>query len=646
MNDQNNVIEVGTGITAEELEELINTAPKNATFKLGAGNYVLDNAVTISRSDVSLVGAGSDQTTLTFSSTALNRNDDYGLRVDGSESETVGTLQSAVAEGQHILSLGQGHDLKPGDTVRIWQDNDTEFFDEIGDTSWRKQENAELRTSMAKVSAVDGGNVTLDRGVHFDFDAGKTQVEHLNTRDNVTLEGFSVSFELSTPDKSVFENTKTGLTEYEAVSLDGTTNSHLSDVQVINGPSIAFHLARSLDIDARDLQAHGAFNKGSGGNGYAFELRESYDGTFTGLEDTGMRHGLLFASWRSSVGNDIEVASTDRDINFHGGRDHDNSVRVKQSIRDPDADEMSTTLWVNSGGESFGAITDASANQVRFDYVVGSRRDDTLQGSDDGVYLNGGLGHDHLTGGAGDDILQGGPGNHGYDGDDVLSGGGGNDTALYLQSYDAFDIAIAENGEVTIRGEGGTDTLVDMERAVFADGTRVDLNSGSISNGEPVSIPSPAEILGDSTTTATEDSTTTTTEDSTTNTADSTQTDAEADVTVTGNVTNQWSNGYVAEILIENTSESNIVNPEASFSLPADIDTLWNGELSEENGDYRVSDDESNTLTPGETWRFSYKAYGEDKSLPETVAVQDANGQNLEVELLGINSSETDATLA
>lgn len=638
MNNQNDVIEVGTGITAEELEELIATAPRNATLKLGPGNYVLDNAVTISRSDVSLVGAGSDQTTLTFSGTALNRNDDYGLRVDGSESETVGTLQSAVAEGQRTLSLGQGHDLKPGDTVRIWQDNDTEFFNEIGDTSWRKQENAELRTSMAKVSAVDGGNVTLDRGVHFDFDADKTQVEHLNTRDNVTLEGFSVGFELGTPDKSAFENTKSGLTEYEAVSLDGTTNNHLSDVQVINGPSIAFHLARSLDIDARDLQAHGTFNKGSGGNGYAFELRESYDGTFTGLEDTGMRHGLLFASWRSSVGNDIEVASTDRDINFHGGRDHDNSVRVKQSIRDPDADEMSTTLWVNSGGESFGAITDASANQVRFDYVVGSRRDDTLQGSDDGVYLNGGLGHDHLTGGAGDDILQGGPGNHGYDGDDVLSGGGGNDTALYLQSYDAFDIAIAENGEVTIRGEDGTDTLHNMERAVFADGTRVDLNSGSISNGEPVSIPSPAEILGDSTTT--------TTEDSTTNTADSTQTEAEADVTVTGNVTNQWSNGYVAEILIENTSESNIVNPEASFSLPADIDTLWNGELSEENGDYRVSDDESNTLTPGETWRFSYKAYGEDKSLPETVAVQDANGQNLEVELLGINSSESDATLA
>ncbi|MFC3282382.1 cellulose binding domain-containing protein [Litchfieldella rifensis] len=641
MSNHNGIIDVSISTTATELEELIGSAPQNTILKLEAGHYVFDDAITIARSDISLVGAGSGQTTLTFSNAALDRNDDYGIRVDGSENETIGSLQSALDEGERLLTLGQDHGLKPGDSVRLWQDNDDAFFEEIGDTSWRKQQYAELRTSMAKVAAVDGGTVTLDRGVHFGFDAGKTQVERLDTVNGVTLEGFSIGFELGIPDKATFENTLDELTGYQAVSLDGTVDSRLSDIQVVNGPSKAFHIARSLDSVVDGIEAHGAFNKGSGGNGYAYELRESYDGTFTGLEDTGMRHGLLFASWRSSVGNDIEVASTDRDINFHGGRDHGNSVHVLESIRDPEADEMSTTLWVNSGGESFGAITDASANQVSFDYVIGSRRDDTLQGSDDGVYLDGGLGHDHLTGGVGDDILQGGPGNHGYDGDDVLDGGDGNDTALYLQSYDAFDIVIAEDGEVTIRGESGTDTLVNMERAVFADGTHLDLGTGEVTSGEPMSIPTPADILGDSTTTTTEESTTTS-GDSTTTTEDSTQTEAEADITITGNVTSEWSSGYVAEIFVENTSESDIVDPVASFSLPADIDTLWNGELSESDGGYQVSDDESNTLTPGEVWRFSYKAYGEDQSLPETVAVRGADGQDLEVQLLGMNGTQVD----
>lgn len=629
MTDQTGMIHVGIGTTATELEALIKDAPAGATLKLEAGRYTFDDAVAITRSDISLIGAGSGQTTITFSDTALARNDDYGIRVDGTKREHIGELASDGLEGDRSLTLDRGHDLKPGDSVRLWQDNDGAFFEEIGDTSWRKQEYAELRTSMARVEAVDGNEITLDRGLHFAFDGGKTQIERLGTVDDVTLEGFSIDFELGTPDKATFENTLGDLTGYQAVVIDGTTNSRLSDIQVVDGPSKAFHFARSLDIEAANLEAHGAFNKGSGGNGYAYELRESYDGSFTGLEDSGMRHGLLFDSWRSSVGNDIEVAFTDRDINFHGGRDHGNSVRVEQSSRDPDADVMSSTLWVNAGGESFGAITDAEANEVTFDYVVGSRRSDDIQGSDDGVYLNGGLGHDHLTGGAGDDILQGGPGDDWYDGEDLLDGGSGTDTALYTQDYDHYDISFAED-HVVIAGKGSVDTLVNMESAVFGDGTRLDLGTGETTDGEPMSIPTPAEILGDATP-STED-------------GDGTQTEAEseADITVTGNTTSTWSSGYVAEIFIENTSDSDIINPEVRFALPADIDTLWNGDVMQDKDGYRVTDDDPLVLEPGEAWRFAFKAYGDDQSLPEKMAVQGEHGNDLDVQLLGMNATQFD----
>ncbi|MFY0991502.1 alginate biosynthesis protein [Halomonas sp. C05BenzN] len=621
MSEQDDIIRVDTGTTAADLAALIEEAPAGATLELEAGRYLLDDALTITRSDVTLSGAGSGETTLTFSDTALARNDAYGIRVDGSEREPIGQLSLDHREGTRQVTLDRDHDLAPGDSIRVWQDNDDALFDEIGDTSWRKVQYAELRTSMARVEAVDGDTIHLDRGLHFDFEGGETSVERLDTADGVTLTGFSIDFELGTPDNAAFENALEELTGYQAVVLDGTVDARLDDIQVLDGPSKAFHLARSLDIEATDLQAHGAFNKGSGGNGYAYELRESYDGTFNGLEDSGMRHGLLFDSWRSSVGNDVVVAFTDRDINFHGGLDHDNSVRVERSIRDPDADLMSPSLWVNAGGESFGAITDAEANEVVFDHVIGSRRDDMLQGSDDGVFLSGGLGHDTLLGGDGNDILQGAPGDSWYGGHNLLDGGKGTDTARYTQDYAHYDISFADD-HVVIEGKGSIDTLVDIQYAVFGDGTTLHIASGNAYRGEPLERPSPEETLAG-------------------NGRLPALIDDGADLVVTGNITSTWSIGHVAEIFVENASDDDIIDPEVRFDLAADIDTLWNGDITRDGDGYRVSKDSPQVLEPGEAWRFAYKAYADEPALAEDMAAE-AAGSDLQVQLLGLGDASID----
>lgn len=331
-----------------------------------------------------------------------------------------------------------------------------------------------------------------------------------------------------------------------------------------------------------------------------------------------MRHGLTFASWRSSVGNDIEVAFTDRDINFHGGQDHDNRVRVERSIRDPETDDLSPSLWINRGGESFGAITGAEANEVIFDYLIGSRRDDEVEGSDDGVYLNGGRGHDSLAGGAGNDILQGGPGADWYDGTDRLDGGGGIDTARYTQAFEDHQVHIADD-EVTITGQGSHDTLTDMEFAVFGDGTTLHLASGNAFHGEPLERPEPDTVLeGDGLLPGV--------------------VDEDTELLVTGNTTSSWSTGYVAELFVQNLSDEEIVDPRVRFDLPAEIDTLWNGRVETTDGGYRVRDDDPGTLEPGEAWRFAFKAYGDDQSLPDTLQAE-ANGNSLQVQLLGIGDS-------
>lgn len=613
---------VSKGTSADQLNDWIDNAAKGTRFEFAAGEYRFDDAISVRRSDISLVGAGAEKTTFKFTGKALDRNDDHAIRIEPrTTDELIGRVTSDIDQGNTTLRLSSTDGLSRGDTLRIWQDNDSAFFKEIGDTSWRKQKYAELRTSMATVKDIDGNKVTLDRGAHFDFDGNKAKVERIESIDDVTLKGIGIEFDLGTPDADAFRNTKGGLTGYEAVSIDGTVDARLEDVSVTNGPSTAFHIERSLDIAVKDTRAEGTFNKGTGGNGYAHELKESYDGTFSGLEDSGMRHGLLFASWRSSVGNDIEVEKTDRDINFHGGRDHDNQVRVLQSIRDGDSDGLSPSLWINRGGESFGAITDADANQVRFDYVIGTRRNDELQGSDDGAYLNGGLGHDVLLGGKGDDILQSGLGNDWYDGNDVLDGGAGTDIARYAQDYDRHDIDFIGD-KVRIRSDKGSDdTLINMEYAIFGDGKTLDIASRRVTDGDTLDLPSTRDILSDA---------------ASNGATSSGRVNDDTELAVRGNTVSRWKDGYVKELFIENVSDEAIEGAELHLDLPDDIHTLWNGIASKDGDGYRLTDDHPQTLDPGETWRFAYKAYGDGKGHASLDATSDAG--KLDVEVLGVDS--------
>ena len=118
-------------------------------------------------------------------------------------------------------------------------------------------------------------------------------------------------------------------------------------------------------------------------------------------------------------------------------------------------------------------------------YLLGRQGDDTLIGGLGSDFLIGGLGKDNLQGGLGndtlhgavdDDILTGDQGNdtlNGGAGNDTLDGGAGDDSALYIGSAAGFTVT-RSGGVITVVdnvGAEGTDTLTDIERLTFAEGT-------------------------------------------------------------------------------------------------------------------------------------------------------------------------------
>lgn len=80
-------------------------------------------------------------------------------------------------------------------------------------------------------------------------------------------------------------------------------------------------------------------------------------------------------------------------------------------------------------------------------------------------------GSDNLAGGAGVDVLTGGAG------DDAIDGGAGNDTAVFSGNQAGYAVFRTSAAALTVRQQGpagtgdGSDTLVDVEEARFADGT-------------------------------------------------------------------------------------------------------------------------------------------------------------------------------
>lgn len=449
-------VTIGTSTTAAQFQSMIESAAAGTTFQLAEGTYNFDRTIRIAREDISITGAGSDKTIIKLPS---------GL---GAEAFKVGNgamtgdykIASNVAEGGKTITLSGSHSFAAGDHMYLARESTTAFYDQIGDDTWRNTD-IPLRTSIVKVASVSGNTITLESGVHFDFVPSETSVKEINLAENISLGGFTVDYGLAKANPSDFTNRLSAYDRNAVVEVNGTSGLKLHDITARDIPSIGANFALSRDVQADKLTFTGAHNKGDGGNGYAYQLRDTYDGSFTNLTDMDMRHSVLFASWRSAVGNDVHVLRTDRDINYHGGRHHDNTVTVEQSLRDANSDIISPTMFNNTYGTHYGTVTDPTANKTFFYKVMGTRLGDDVTAAATGAWLDGAGGNDTLRGGAGRDVLIGGAGS------DSLIGGAGEDVAVYAGNRSGYRTT-ASSVEHTA-GTYGKDTLTGVEWVKFDD---------------------------------------------------------------------------------------------------------------------------------------------------------------------------------
>lgn len=91
---------------------------------------------------------------------------------------------------------------------------------------------------------------------------------------------------------------------------------------------------------------------------------------------------------------------------------------------------------------------------------------------------------------------------------------------------------------------------------------------------------------------------------------------------VSTRVTKEWGSGYVAEVIVTNTSDAAAQVPTVSFDLPTAPHTVWGAEVIGQDGTtITVRDDDDQGLAPGESMRFSFKAYSDYHPVPTDFSV-------------------------
>ncbi len=474
------MISVSASTSAAGLQSIINSAPAGETILLGPGTFTFDQTVVINRDDITVMGTGSDETTIDLAGSARAGGAfQVGSRLDVPRYSGEYDLAARATEGATSIRLADADGLKAGDHLWIELANTDDYLDAIGDTAWRQDK--ALRTSMVEVASVDGDTVRLTNGLAFDFTSAAT-VQRIEVAENVRLGGFSVASGLARQDPGSFDNVSGHYSRSSVVTLSATSDAKLFDIKLDNAPSNGFTVSQSIFLEATNLSVDGAVNKGDGGNGYAFQLKQVYDSTMSGLSAHDTRHAVLFNSWTSEANNTIQVRNTNRDINFHGGDDHHNVVNVLNSIRsETEAGYLSPTLFFNDRGTSYGAPTDPRQNRVTFDTVHGTNKSEVLVAGNGGANLHARAGADTLVGGRSRDQLHAEKGDDtiiGSGGNDTIDGGQGNDVLSYAGDRDDYILGRSAGGKVVVhKPDGSHDVVGGVETFRFADGA---VSAGSL----------------------------------------------------------------------------------------------------------------------------------------------------------------------
>jgi Ca2+-binding RTX toxin-like protein len=442
-----NVFAIAAGTSETLIQEVIDSAPAGAIIELAAGTFSFDQTLRIERSDITVRGAGSGKTVIV--SRIPDSDASATIKVaSGGEGPVMAKLAADANVGARSLTLTSTAGLKAGDIIRVAQANDRAWLDATGNDQIHT-DTPPLREMLVKITGISGNRIAVSEPAPYAFEAQKATVAALNPLDHVALGGFRIETRFGRADPNDFTNTMAAWDGAATFEVDRATASRFYDIGIYDSASTAFLFNEVYAISGDRLHAEGAQNKGGDGNGYAFHLHSAFANTLTDLSDRDMRHGVLFSSWHAEHYNFITVASTNRDINFHGSPDADNTVRVARMVMEFGGADQHEAAAVQPGVYPKHPLSTIAANDVTFKYLRSVDRSDIVHADDSGADIATGGRDDVIFGGAGADRLDGGPG------DDVMRGGG---------SADRF---IRHHGD-------GSDTITDFKAG--SGGDRIELD--------------------------------------------------------------------------------------------------------------------------------------------------------------------------
>lgn len=274
-----------------------------AVVSLPAGLYRLDAPVTVSASKIVLRGEGADATKLWMTSSdgmsfkshitfrgSLSYGDPVALSVDGERRST--TVQLADASG-----------LKPGDDIVIGWTITDEFIDEHGMTGVWMAFNGDWSPFFWRtVVAVDGDTVTVDVPLRYPAkmrDQANVRVVSGALRE-VGVEDLGVADAVSWA--LAWEQSQIHALEFDGI-IDGWirgVSSYPSPGAPTEGLGVDRHLQsgglivrRSKRVTVADSEMAWPENRGGGGNGYLFEVRQSSEVLFRDLVGASGRHNFI-----------------------------------------------------------------------------------------------------------------------------------------------------------------------------------------------------------------------------------------------------------------------------------------------------------------------------------------------------------------
>ena len=458
---------IGTDMTAAQLNAMIAGAEAGTSFVLADGVHEFSGALVIAREDITLHGQSEDGTILRFSFASGTEAD--AIQVTGGAKTYVGLAQDTINAGQDVITLADGHGLAAGDAIYLYQPNTPEYLAANGWTNvlWEDADQRPFREFITEIESVDGNTIRLKSPVLYTMDLGEARVFEIDMLHNVALGDFTVTTDLGAANPYDFVNTQAGYDGLSAIQLTAVSGATLTNISVVDAASNGISLTSSIGVTADNILVDGAHNKGGEGNGYGLLLSESFGNTFTGLDLYNGRHSVVFSAWNAETGNHIEVAGTNRDINFHGSPDTGNVVSVARAVLDynPALDTIGeNSIWaiVSGGGTSHAATDIYGSNDATFNYAVGSTANDVIHGTNANDYLNAGFGYDTILGGSGDDYIVGGTRK------DTMTGGDGADTFLMRMGDDLdtiTDFTFGVDGDTIIFS--GNPAVTSMSNLTF-----------------------------------------------------------------------------------------------------------------------------------------------------------------------------------